>query len=66
MAKTKNGDKEVFINRAKCIKNAPDYIGTPGQVLMKTKKGFLVKTNDSFIEIFEFDGKMRVGDKLGQ
>jgi|TARA_Y100000996_G_scaffold388946_1_gene348942 methionyl-tRNA formyltransferase len=66
MARTNNGDEDISINRAKCIKNAPDYIGTPGQVLMKTKKGFLIKTNDSFVEIFEFEGKIRVGDKLGQ
>tara|TARA_B100000963_G_C22593655_1_gene656774 strand:- start:719 stop:1615 length:897 start_codon:yes stop_codon:yes gene_type:complete len=66
MARTKNGSEDIFINRAKYIQNAPNYIGTPGQVLMKTKKGFLVKTNDSFIEIFELEGKVRIGDKLGQ
>ena len=40
------------------------YIGTVGQVLGKTENGFLIKTKDSFIEIFDIEGKLRVGDKL--
>jgi len=54
------------INKAKMINNAPQYLGTPGQLLAKTNEGFLVKTLDSFIEILEIESeiKLRVGDKL--
>ena len=43
----------------------PNTDGTVGQVLSKTENGFLIKTKDSFIEIFDIEGKLRVGDKLG-
>ena len=66
IARTLNNDKEITINNSKYIKDAPNYLGTVGQVLSKTDIGFLVKTNDSFIEIFEIEGKLRVGDKLGK
>lgn len=57
----------VRINRARMVKDAPEYINTVGQLLSKTETGFLVKTKDSFIEISEIesDVKLRVGDKLG-
>lgn len=59
--------KEVKINKARMIADAPQYINTPGQLLSKTLEGFLVKTKDSFIEILEIETqeKIRVGDKLG-
>lgn len=66
IARTKNGKNEIYINGSKYIKNAPDYIGTPGQVLKKTQDGFLVKTNDSFIEVYDFEGKIKVGDRLAK
>jgi methionyl-tRNA formyltransferase len=64
IARTKNGKNEIYINGSKYIKNAPHYIGTPGQVLKKTQDGFLVKTNDSFLEVYDFEGKIKVGDRL--
>lgn len=68
MARTVIRGKEVKINKAVYIKDAPSYINTPGQLLKKTENGFLVKTSDSFIEIqeIECDEKLRVGDKLGR
>ena len=65
IAKTYNGIKEISINRSNLIDGAPCYIGTVGQVLSKTEDGFLIKTRDSFIEILEIKGKIKVGDKLG-
>ncbi|MFC4209944.1 methionyl-tRNA formyltransferase [Pedobacter lithocola] len=58
---------EVKINRSKIIVGAQEYIGTVGQLLAKTEDGFLIKTEDSFIEICEIetDVKLKVGDKLG-
>ena len=63
---TINGE-QVYINKARMIDGAPNYINTNGQLLSKTKDGFLVKTGDSFVEILEIDSnqKLRVGDKLG-
>ena len=58
--------KEVKINKACLVPEAPTYKGTPGQLISKTKKGFFIKTLDSFIEVFEIqtDEKLRVGIKL--
>lgn len=63
---TIKGEK-VTINKARLFSDAPKYINTPGQLLVKTEEGFLVKTKDSFIEILEIEtnAKIRVGDKLG-
>ena len=64
VATTYNDGKEIKINKAVFINDAPKYIATVGQVLSKTNKGFLIKTYDSFIEILEIEGKLKVGDKL--
>ena len=67
MATTNLNGTEVRINRARLIKDAPKYICTPGQLLAKTKDGFLIKTSDSFLEIIEIESEvvLKVGDKLG-
>ena len=57
--------EEIKINTVKLVKNAPIYKGIVGQVLSKTKEGFLIKTLDSFIEVNEFFGKLKVGKRLG-
>ena len=59
---------EVKINKARLVDNAPSYVNTPGQILSKTPRGYLVKTKDSFIEILEIrtKDKMIVGEKLGK
>ena len=68
MATTFLKGEMVRINKAKLIKDVPNYIGIPGQLLLKTKNGFLIKTKDSFLEIFEIesDTKLKVGDRLGK
>ena len=66
IATTYNNNSEIKINNSNYINKAPSYIGTIGQVLSKTELGFLVKTKDSFIEIFDLTGKIKVGDKLGK
>ena len=60
-----NGE-EIKINKSRLICKAPTYKGTVGQLLSKTNDGFLVKTQDTFIEILEIesDVKLKVGDKL--
>lgn len=57
--------EEIQINKAKIVADAPKYIGKPGQILCKTQEGtFYVKTQDSFIEVVEYSGKLRVGKIL--
>jgi len=58
--------KVVKINKSRLILDVPKYAGTVGQLLSKTHEGFLVKTLDSFLEIYEIetDSKLRVGNKL--
>ena len=65
IARTYCEGEEVKINTVKLIKDAPIYKGIVGQLLSKTKDGFLIKTSDSFIEIIEFYGKLKVGKRLG-
>ena len=62
----KNGIEEK-INKARIKEDAQKYINTAGQIIGKTNEGFLVKTNDNFIEILEVESeeKLRIGDKLG-
>lgn len=68
MATTYFNGEIVKINRSRLIPDAPIYINTVGQLLSKTNDGFLVKTQDSFIEILEIEAdiKLKVGDKLGK
>ncbi|MHA8057408.1 methionyl-tRNA formyltransferase [Aquirufa nivalisilvae] len=60
-----NGN-EVKINKSALIEGAPKYKSTIGQIVGKTQRGFVVKTNDSIIEIFEIESeiKLKIGDKL--
>jgi len=59
----------VKINKAKFLNDAPVYKGYPGQIIGKSDGGFIVKTLDSFIEIFEVEvsegKKLKIGDRLG-
>ncbi|WP_425235162.1 methionyl-tRNA formyltransferase [Ulvibacterium sp.] len=65
LARCTSDGEEIKINRVRLIDNAPTYIGKPGQVLCKNKNGnFLVKTADSFVEVLEYEGKLRVGKVL--
>lgn len=59
---------EVKINSSNFIQDAPSYKGTVGQILSKTRNGFLVKTRDSFLEILEVesDTKIKVGMRFKQ
>ncbi len=56
----------VKINKSRLIPDAPKYINRAGQILSKTENGFLVKTIDSFIEIFDIESeiKLKVGDRF--
>jgi methionyl-tRNA formyltransferase len=66
-AQTNFNRQVVKINSAKLIKDAPCYKSTVGQIVGKTQAGFVIKTKDSTIEIFdiETDVKLKIGDRLG-
>lgn len=66
MATATLNNRVIKINKVVEIPGAREYIGKPGQIIGKTKNGFYVKTKDTFIEIveFEFEGKIRVGDRI--
>jgi len=54
----------VTINRSRMIEHSPSYKGKPGQILVKTPSGYLVKTLDSFLEILEVESETRL--KVGE
>lgn len=58
--------RPVKINAARMIQGAPVYKNIIGQVLGKSKEGFIVKTGDTILEIVEYayDGRIKVGDRL--
>jgi methionyl-tRNA formyltransferase len=60
-----NGN-EVKINSSNLIENAIAYKGKPGQILAKTKKGFLIKTLDTSIEIIDIESSvlLKIGEVL--
>ena len=53
-AQTYLGDSIVTINRASEIQNAPEYIGTPGEVVGVTDGKMIVKTGDTSICIEKY------------
>lgn len=66
MARSFINGKEIKINKAEYIPEAPAYKCRVGSILQKDTKGFLVKTKDSFIKIteYEYEGILRVGDRF--
>lgn len=63
-----NGNK-ILINKSSIIKDSVNYKCINGLVVGKTIDGYLVKTKDSIIEIFQLltenNVKIKVGDRLG-
>ncbi len=57
---------KITINKSQMVEGAHSYKNIPGQVIGKTKGGFLVKTSDTMLEITEYtySGKIRIGDRL--
>lgn len=68
MATTSINGKPVKINKARMINNAPNYVCIPGQVVGKTKDGYIVKTLDSTLEISDlvYEGKIKTGDRFDE
>lgn len=59
------GDNCIKFIKAEYSDQSPIYKGIPGQVLLKDKTGLVVKTKDSYIKITDYEGKVKVGDRLG-
>jgi methionyl-tRNA formyltransferase len=66
MATTYLKGEEVKINSSRLISGIQNYKGKPGQILSKSKEGYFIKTQDSFIEILEIETevKLKVGEVL--
>lgn len=66
IARTTCNGKELKINKAFYMEDAPVYKNTVGQIVGKTMEGWIVKTLDSTIVIadIEYDGKLKVGDRF--
>ena len=76
-AQTNLDDIVVTINRVSEILNAPEYIGTPGEVVGVINGDLIVKTGDSTIRIHDYklnippresvrqQPKLRIGIRLG-
>ncbi len=60
------GDHEMRVHKVEYLVDAPSYIGVPGAILAKDRKGFLVKTADSYVRVVDWDADFtpRVGDRL--
>jgi methionyl-tRNA formyltransferase len=56
-------NQTVKINSASIIPEAPKYIGKVGQVIGRSKRGFIVKTQDTTIEIFDIESEVKI--KMG-
>ena len=65
-ARTFINKKEMKINRVELVDNAPNFKSIVGSVINKSLTNFTVKTKDSFVKIteFEFDGKIKIGDRF--
>lgn len=60
-------DKKIIkINKVRMIPESCKYKNTVGQVVGKTKDGFLVKTKDTIVEVVDYvyDGKVKIGERL--
>ena len=60
LAQTRLNGRKVSIKRAEMVKDSPKYKCIPGAILAKDKKGFLVKTGDSYIRIIEWKSELKL------
>lgn len=56
----------VSVNKVSIITGAHTYKGIPGQIIGKTERGWLVKTQDTMIELNEYEttGRLRIGKRF--
>lgn len=54
-AQTMLGEQTVLIQRASLISNAPEYIGTPGEIVGRVEDSLIVKTGDSSIKLTKYE-----------
>jgi len=66
VARTFINGNEIKVGKARLIPGAPAYKGIPGQVVGKTENGFVVKTQDSTIEIQDVEAPciLKIGDRF--
>lgn len=66
VARTSSKGEAVKINKARMIPLAPVYKCTPGQIVGRTERGFIVKTLDTAIEVQDVETpvKLKIGDRF--
>ncbi len=66
MAQSKINDKIIKINKVALVKEVPSYKCILGQVVGIEGKKFYVKTGDTIVKVveYEYEGKVRIGDRL--
>lgn len=66
MARAFISGKEMKINKVEFIEDAPVYKCIIGTILTKNNDEFLIKTQDSFVKVteYEYEGKIKVGDRF--
>jgi len=68
-ARTFLGASEIVIGDAAMIAGAPEYIGTPGEIVRVVQRGIVVKTGDTTILLKDIAGaenfRFRIGQRLG-
>ena len=57
------GERIRFLSSV-LVPDAPAYKGIPGQVLLKQPGYLLIKTKDSYIKITDYEGTVKVGDRM--
>jgi methionyl-tRNA formyltransferase len=65
-ARTFINKKELKINKVELVDNVLNYKSTVGSVINITPTSFTVKTKDNFLKVteFEFNGKLKIGDRF--
>ena len=63
-ATTFHDGEKITIWRVEEVPGAPCYKGIPGQVLVKDEGKLLIKTGDSYINVLDYEGKLRTGYRL--
>lgn len=66
-AQTTVNGKIVKINSTAQVPQTPSYKSSVGAIVGKTDRGFIIKTTDSVLEIFdiECEARLKIGDRLG-
>lgn len=64
-AHTAADGREISIRSARLIRDAPEYVATPGEVVGRDNSGLVVKTGDSTVFVSGFESSERFRPRIG-